>query len=108
MKINAYAFVALATVATGGQAATESAKLSGIPLTVVKRMHQVPTPAPTLVDFSLSGVPMRTATLPAAAGLPGAVKAEPNAAPPSGVPMAKATRSWAWTQPAGGRSSGPR
>jgi hypothetical protein len=108
MKINAYAFVALAIVATGGQAATEPATLSGIPLTVVKRMHQLPTPAPTQVDVSLSGVPMRTATLPAAANLPGVATAEPSAVPPSGVPMARATRSWASAQPAGGRSSGPR
>lgn len=108
MKTRAFAFVALAIVATSGQAADEHSKLSGIPLTVVKRMHQLPTPAPAQVEVILSGVPMRTATLPAAVGLPGAVAAPPSVVRPSGVPMATATRSRALAQPAGGRSSGPR
>ena len=70
MRFIAIPFSILAIVAANGQAAptTADASLSGIPLTVAKRLHQLPTPSQARTDVMLTGVSMRTATLPASTG----------------------------------------
>lgn len=76
MRFIAIPFAILAIVATSGQAAstTADASLSGIPLTVAKRLHQLPTPSQARTDVMVTGISMRSATLPAAATLPGVVR----------------------------------
>jgi hypothetical protein len=105
MRFIAIPFSILAIVAANGQAAptTVDASLSGIPLTVAKRLHQLPTPSQARTDVLLTGVSMRTATLPAAATLPGNSPAGLSAAQLSGISMAKATRPWSGSQPANGQ-----
>ena len=105
MRFIAIPFAILAIVATSGQAAptTADASLSGIPLTVAKRLHQLPTPSQARTDVLLTGVSMRTATLPAAATLPTRSPAGLGLVQPSGISMAKATRPWSGSQPAGGQ-----
>lgn len=105
MRFIAIPFSILAIVAANGQAAptTVDASLSGIPLTVAKRLHQLPTPSQARTDVLLTGVSMRTATLPAAATLPGKSPAGLSTAQLSGISMAKATRPWFGGQPAGGQ-----
>lgn len=105
MRFTAIPFVILAIVATNVHAApaTVDASLSGIPLTVAKRLHQLPTPSQASTDVMLTGVSMRTATLPAAATLPGKSPAGLGPVQLSGISMAKATRPWSGSQPAGGQ-----
>jgi hypothetical protein len=105
MRFIAIPFAILAIVAANGQAATTTvdASLSGIPLTVAKRLHQLPTPSQARTDAMVTGVSMRTATLPAAATLPGKSPAGLGLVQLSGVSMAKATRPWSGSQPAGGQ-----
>ena len=105
MRFIAIPFAILAIVATSGQAAstTADASLSGIPLTVAKRLHQLPTPSQARTDVMVTGISMRSATLPAAATLPGTSSAGLGPAQLSGISMAKATRPWFGGQPAGGQ-----
>ncbi|MDP1650015.1 MAG: hypothetical protein Q8M01_17690 [Rubrivivax sp.] len=100
MKFIAIPLAFLAILAANGQAATATvdASLSGTPLTVANRLHQPPTPLQASTDFEVTGVPMRTATLPAAATPPGKSRAGLGAVQLSGVPMATATRPWAQIQ----------
>jgi hypothetical protein len=105
MRFIAIPFAILAIVATSGQAAptTADASLSGIPLTVAKRLNQLPTPSQARTDVMLTGVSMRTATSPAAATLPGKSPAGLGPVQLSSISMAKATRPWSGSQPAGGQ-----
>jgi hypothetical protein len=103
MRFTAIPFVVLAIVAANGQAATTTvdASPSGIPLNVAKRLHQLPTPPQARTDVMVTGVSMRTATLPAAGTLPAMSPASLGPVQLSGVSMAKATRPWSGSQPAG-------
>jgi hypothetical protein len=106
MKSIATSVLLLAIAAVSSQAApvTGDAALSGIPLNVAKRLHQLPTPSGATADVMLSGIPMRTATLPMALR---SVGKPPDSLCPvelTGVSMAKATRPRAQGQPEGGRS----
>jgi len=104
MKFIAIPLAFFAIFATNAQAATTTVDsgLSGVPLTVAKRLHQLPTPLQAKTDVMLTGLSMRTATLPAAATPPSKTPAGLSPVQLSGVSMAKATRPQTAVQPAGG------
>lgn len=94
MKPTAYAVLLLTFAAVASQAAPTNIDTapSGVPLNIAKRLHQLPTPPQVATEVTLTGVPMRAATLPAAFRMPGKSAEVSCPVALTGIPMVKVTR----------------